>query len=241
MKRRLCVNGFETEACYADETVETVFFPLLDDLNRRYTQAGHRQIVFLAGPPAAGKSTLALFLEELSAEKGYAPLQALGMDGFHYPNAYLQTHSTVRNGETILLARIKGSPQTYDVQNMEALLGRIRKDFEAGRPCTDRWPAYDRNIHDVVPEKYPITGEILLIEGNYLLLDDPSWASLHTCADATVMVRCREEALQERLVFRKMRGGMEREAAVRWYEQNDRENIMTVLQKSRAADHEIVL
>ena len=241
MKRHLRVNGFDSEVCYPDHMIETVFRPLLRDLNDLRTRSGKRQIVLMAGPPAAGKSTLALFLEKLSEEEGLAPLQALGMDGFHYPNAYLQAHSTERDGKRILLSQIKGSPETYDTSGMETMLSQIRNDFLEGCSCQVRWPAYDRNLHDVVPGKFPISGEILLIEGNYFLLKEPAWERIRSFADATIMIRSREDALRERLISRKMRGGMDRDAAAAWYEQTDARNIETVLSKSVKADHEIYL
>ena len=93
MKRTLSVNGFDTEVFFSDREVEEILRPLLRCLTQKYEEEGRRQIAFMAGPPAAGKSTLALFLQELSREEGFAPVQALGMDGFHYPNAYLDTHT----------------------------------------------------------------------------------------------------------------------------------------------------
>ena len=241
MKRTLSVNGFDTEVFFRDRAVEEIFRPLLRCFTQKYEEEGRRQIAFMAGPPAAGKSTLALFLQELSREEGFAPVQALGMDGFHYPNAYLDTHTVKRGEEEILLRRIKGSPETYNTPDMEAVLHRIRSDFLSGKPCGVRWPSYDRNLHDVVPDTYPITGAILLIEGNYLLLDEPVWERLRSFADTTILLRAREEDLRERLISRKVRGGMEREAAALWYENTDRGNIQTVLNRSVKADFEIPL
>ena len=241
MKRTLSVNGFDTEVFFSDREVEEILRPLLRCLTQKYEEEGRRQIAFMAGPPAAGKSTLALFLQELSREEGFAPVQALGMDGFHYPNAYLDTHTVKRGEEEILLRRIKGSPETYNTPDMEAVLHRIRSDFLSGKPCGVRWPSYDRNLHDVVPDTYPITGAVLLIEGNYLLLDEPVWERLRSYADTTIMLRAREGDLRERLISRKVRGGMAREAAVLWYENTDRGNIQTVLNRSVKADFEIPL
>ncbi|MBO6202122.1 MAG: hypothetical protein J6O13_01200 [Selenomonas sp.] len=35
----------------------------------------------------------------------------MGMDGFHYPNSYLETHYLERKGEKITLKSIKGAPE----------------------------------------------------------------------------------------------------------------------------------
>ena len=57
----------------------------------------------------------------------------------------------------------------------------------------------------------------------------------------TKMLCAHEEDLRERLISRKVRGGMAREAAVLWYENTDRANIQTVLTGSVTADFEIPL
>ena len=49
-----------------------------------------RQIVFMAAPPAVGKTTLCEFLEYLSKQdQEFTDIQALGLDGFHYHSDYI--------------------------------------------------------------------------------------------------------------------------------------------------------
>ena len=233
MKKVLNVNGFLLEAEYDDDFVHKVLMPVLKRLTDLFFSTQKRQIVFLAGPPAAGKSTLALFLEELSSEcDPPVKVQALSMDGFHYPNAYLDTHETVRGGRPILLRQIKGSPETYDTAAMMDALRQIRNDTAAGKKCEYKWPAYDRTLHDVVPNQYAVTGDILLIEGNYLLLGEPPWNELREYADETIFVDVPGDRLEDRLVSRKVRGGSSREAAEEWFSQTDAPNIDRVLHGS---------
>ena len=96
----MTVNGLPQRVRYRTDTVEHLFLPLLRHLTELQQRSGRRCIVFLAAPPATGKTTLAQFLERLShTEEGLTPVQALGMDGFHYPNAALETYTTVRGGK----------------------------------------------------------------------------------------------------------------------------------------------
>ena len=240
MKKSLNVDGFLLEAEYDDVFVQDVLMPLLTRLSDLFFRKQKRQIVFLAGPPAAGKSTLALFLEKLSSEYDtLARVQALSMDGFHYPNAYLDTHETVRNGERILLRQIKGSPETYDTKAMMDAFRQICHDRDAGKNCEYRWPVYDRTIHDVVPDQYAVTGDILLIEGNYLLLEESPWKELREYADETIFAEASEDMLKDRLVSRKVRGGSSREAAEEWVARTDAYNIERVLRGSVKAGCQI--
>lgn len=218
--------------------VKEVFLPLHRRLAEKYRQTGMRQIVFLAGPPAAGKSTMALFLEQLTREQE-EKIQALGLDGFHYPMKYLNTHSIVRDGENVLLKSIKGSPETFDTENFGKFLRHIDSCRRSGTEPLVRWPGYDRNLHDVVPDQYLITGEILLIEGNYLLLQETPWRELAKLADDRIFIRMEEAELRRRLVDRKVRGGMEPEAAEKWYHQTDERNIRRILESSAGWDVEI--
>ena len=135
------VNGFPVTAVYSRQTVEEVLVPLLQKFTALWEERGRRIVIFLAAPPAAGKSTLALFLQHLSEMlPGVRPLQAVGLDGFHYPNAWLDTHETVRSGVRIPLRKIKGGPETYDTigflksqSHMEPYTVRIIKFTIAGK------------------------------------------------------------------------------------------------------------
>ena len=93
MEAKLTVNGFGFVARYGEKDVERVLLPLLMRLTELQAERDRRLIAFLAAPPGAGKSTLAAFMEWLSRRTPEAtPLQAVGMDGFHCPNAYLDAH-----------------------------------------------------------------------------------------------------------------------------------------------------
>ena len=240
MKKALNVNGFLLEAEYEDDFVQDVLMPLLTELSDLFHRKQKRLIVFLAGPPAAGKSTLALFLEKLSLEnERLAKVQALSMDGFHYPNAWLDAHETVRSGVRIPLRKIKGGPETYDTMAIGNALRQICHDRDVNTECKYMWPGYDRTLHDVVPGKYAITGDILLIEGNYLLLEESPWKELREYADETIFANAPEDMLKDRLVGRKIRGGSSRQEAEDWVARTDTYNIERVLNGSAKASYQI--
>ena len=76
------VNGYPVQASYAQTFIDTVVYPLIEHWRSLAATRKERIVVFLAAPPAAGKSTLSLLFEHLSAMDGKARIQALGMDGF---------------------------------------------------------------------------------------------------------------------------------------------------------------
>ena len=77
---------------------------------------------------------------------------------------------------------------------------------------------------------------LLLIEGNWLLLDEEPWKTLKDTADYTIMIRSEEETLKERLIGRKMKGGLTREEAEDWYINSDSVNVRRVLETSLDGD-----
>lgn len=178
-----------------------------------------RFLVALAGPPAAGKSTLA---EALVAALG-AGAKAVPMDGFHYDDA-------------VLIARgargRKGAPDTFDVQGFLHLLRRLRTEAEVAIPLFDRSLEISRAGADIVgPED-----RILVVEGNYLLFNAAPWHEARALFDLTVWIDVPEPELERRLLARWAHYGKSAEAARDWIDSNDMPNIRRVIAGSGAAD-----
>lgn len=225
------INGFDVSAVYTDRFVNETAVPLLKTLTEQQQRSGKRILVFLAAPPAAGKSTLAAFLEHLSATvPGVLPVQAIGMDGFHMRQEYLTSHYIQRDGENILMSTIKGAPETFDVTNLTA------KIIELKTKPVCLWPLYDRLLHNPIPDRIRVTADIVVLEGNYLLLDRPLWRDLKRAADQTVFITARAEQLRKRLLERKLVTVPDMEKAVDFVERSDLYNVRTILKESMPAD-----
>ena len=224
------------QASFTDENVRDIFLPLLRRLTDLQRQKGGRVLALLAAPPAAGKSTLAALLQELSMrEKGLCPMTAIGMDGFHRPQAWLQAHTAHRDGVVLSMAAIKGAPETYDLEAMRRTIRRLA----AGEVCG--WPRYDRVLHDPVPDALRLTGDLVLLEGNYLLLDEPLWRDLKGYADFTIALRADPALLRRRLIARHIAGGRTPEEAARKTDESDMVNIRLCLTRTLPADLTLTL
>lgn len=233
MKYEVNINGIDVVAAYSDEYIKTVLTPLLLRLADLHLSRKRRILVMLAAPPGAGKSTLASFLEyyskKLYKDKGIT-LQAAGMDGFHRRQDYLTSHETLVDGRMIPMVQIKGAPITFD---LNALTAKI-KQVTSGENCG--WPTYDRHLHNPVEDAITITGDIIVLEGNYLLLDEEGWRDLSKMADYTIFLTANEDTLRERLVDRKEASGNSREKAEAFVDFSDMRNVRTCLTRSMAAD-----
>jgi pantothenate kinase len=187
--------------------------------------AGPRRIlVAIAGAPGSGKSTLA---EALGGElnrltPGLASV--MPMDGFHYDNAVL---------DALGLRPRKGAPETFDVDGFAHALGRIRAgDRAVAVPVFDRGLDLARAGGRIIGPEVPV----ILVEGNYLLLEAPGWSGLAPLFDRTLFVDVPEPELERRLVQRWLDHGHDPEAARARALGNDIPNARLVVAQSRPAD-----
>ncbi|WP_179379389.1 nucleoside/nucleotide kinase family protein [Jannaschia marina] len=180
-----------------------------------------RRLIAVAGPPAAGKSTVTAPLAAALTRAGRAA-QVVPMDGFHLDNATLDARG--------LRAR-KGAPETFDVAGLLALVRAIRAGGDVP------FPTFDRAADATVPNGGLFTAEIALVEGNYLLLDEAPWRALHPLWDATVMLDVPEGVLRDRLLRRWTDLGFDVDTARARAGANDLPNARRVRDGSIAADH----
>ena len=225
------INGITVNACYSKQSVEDIFIPLLRKLTDLQKSKGSRILVMLAAPPGAGKSTLAGFLEFLSKKThGLNPIQVIGMDGFHRKQEYLLSHSIIRDGIEIPMVKIKGAPITFD---LDLLTEQVRK-LSLGENLS--WPVYDRQLHNPVENALYVDGDIVLLEGNYLLLDETGWQDLRKYADYTISIKADEQFLRNRLITRRMQTGVDETEAVRFVDFSDMPNVRLCLERTHKAD-----
>lgn len=228
----LNLAGQRWEIRISQDELDSVHIPLLQEIQQNAQNQVGRYLVALAGPPGSGKTTLGALWETLAQEYRFdIPVQCLPMDGFHLPNTELDRRTIVRNGETIPLRKIKGAPESYDLDGIHRSFHalRIGKAFA--------WPRYDRQIHDPVADAIPVANAgVIFIEGNYLLLDEPQWRELHKITDFSVFVECSEAVARERLLARQQRGGRAYHAAVQHYEFNDLPNWQRVMRRRLSGD-----
>jgi len=183
--------------------------------------ATQRFVIAISGAPASGKSTLALELCSALAPKA----ALLGMDAFHYDDQILQARGDRQR---------KGAPHTFDVDGYAALLRRLRT--EPAQAITV--PEFDRTLELTRNAAHIVTADqqILITEGNYLLLDEHPWSALAPCFDLTVSVDVPIAVIEERIVQRWLDHGLTASEAARRFADNDGPNAMLVQSSSRPAD-----
>lgn len=187
----------------------------------RALPAGRRHLVAVAGPPASGKSHLTDRLDAALGDRA----AVVGMDGFHYDDAVLEARGRLP---------WKGAPDTFDVGGLVHLLARLRArdEDEVAVPVFDRTLEVSRGSAALVPR----ASEIVLVEGNWLLLGDAPWDRLADAFDVRVLVEVDEDELRRRLEDRWRGLGIAEDEVRRRVEENDLPNGRLVRERSVAVD-----
>lgn len=181
-----------------------------------------RRIIGIAGAPGAGKTTYARSLV-VAAD---VPAAYLPMDGFHLADTALASLG--------LLDR-KGAPETFDAWGYAALLQRVRD-----APHTVWAPGFERDLEQPLAGAVavPPETELVVTEGNYLLLDQPEWRAVRAALDEVWFLDCDDEVRRRRLVARHVAFGKSPAEAAAWVARvDDADAALVAASRVRADRH----
>ncbi|MBN8950051.1 MULTISPECIES: nucleoside triphosphate hydrolase [unclassified Rhizobium] len=182
-----------------------------------------RFLVAIAGPPGAGKSTLADNVAKALKARGESA-EVLPMDGFHMDNAVL-----IEKG----LLKRKGVPESFDVRAFLDIVKAVRAaDQEVLVPVFDR----SRELAIASARVVSADHRFIVVEGNYLLFSQGKWAELEGLFDYSIMLAPPMEVLEERLWARWRGYKLDEDAAHAKVYGNDLPNGRLILENRRAAD-----
>ena len=183
----------------------------------------NRYFIALSGPPASGKSTISQKLaNDLSAKEYNSSI--LQMDGFHYDDLILK--------EKKLLLK-KGAPETFDVMGLINSVSRLQKEDEVVIPIFDRSLELSRSSAVIISKNT----KVIIVEGNYILLNSYPWCELHKFFNTTVMINCEKKILEKRLIERWENFNLPKEEIDEKVYKNDLPNGVNVLKNSIKADY----
>ncbi|KAK3201325.1 hypothetical protein GRF29_185g623412 [Pseudopithomyces chartarum] len=168
-----------------------------------------RLLIALAGVPGSGKSTVSQALLLELAAKGIEDVVVVPMDGFHYTKKILRTFKDSENA-----FKRRGAPFTFDA---DAFLSLVRE--MKAMPLTESAeteqvlyaPSFDHAIQDPITKGIPVPSRsrIVIIEGNYTLLDQDPWREVAALCEEKWFVDTPRDVALERLVQRHIAAGIE--------------------------------
>ncbi|KAI6674816.1 hypothetical protein NL676_002722 [Syzygium grande] len=199
-----------------------------------------KYILGLAGPPGAGKSTLAsevvqrvnnLWPQKASSfDSQVEPMDValvLPMDGFHLYRSELDAMEDPEEAH----AR-RGAPWTF---NPELLLTCLKNLRDQGSVYA---PSFDHGIGDPIEDDIFVTlqHKVVIVEGNYLLLEEGVWEDLSSFFDEKWFIDVDIDKAMQRVLKRHISTGKAPDVA-RWrIEYNDRPNAELIMKSKKNAD-----
>lgn len=160
------------------------------------TKKNKRVLIGLVGGPGSGKSTMSNALVGMLNEMVPHSAAVFGMDGFHRRHADLEASGEVGD---------KGKPHTFDAAAFAKTLARVKTGA-----VDVSLPIYSREIEDVVDDgmSIPSNVPIIIVEGNYLLLDQGDWSSIKPMLDLSIFLDVARDVVKQRLLKRHAEHGL---------------------------------
>ena len=154
-----------------------------------------------------------------------APAAYVPMDGFHLADVTLTA-----------LGRLdrKGAPDTFDAWGYAALLRRLRDE----RDHVVYAPGFERHLEQPIAGALavPPEADLVVTEGNYLLLDRPEWRAVREQLDEVVHLVTDDDVRRRRLVARHVEFGKTPAEAEAWVARVDDANAALVEAAAHRAD-----
>lgn len=161
-----------------------------------------RLIISVAGIPGAGKSTVTRMLcENLNKKLNRQLAAVIPQDGFHYYREELMGMKGYLN-----IMKRRGAPFTFNSTRLLQLLQEVKQNVND----TIYVPEFNHELKDPTEDSIVISPqiEIIILEGNYVHLNDVGWKEIQFLTDEKWFVSADFDTIKKRLAKRHIQAGI---------------------------------
>eukprot|EP00029_Vermamoeba_vermiformis_P001186 TRINITY_DN11351_c0_g1_i1.p1 TRINITY_DN11351_c0_g1~~TRINITY_DN11351_c0_g1_i1.p1 ORF type:complete len:236 (+),score=38.48 TRINITY_DN11351_c0_g1_i1:40-708(+) len=204
--------------------MDTVYRELADELVSKLN-GKQRLLVGIAGVPGSGKSTAAKEISRIINEEHPNIAVVVPMDGFHYYRSELDAMPNPKEAHDR-----RGAPFTFNAEKFHQLLKQIKETGSA------KAPSFDHSVKDPKENDIVVAPEnkIIIVEGNYLFLEEKTWNNITDLFDERWFVDCDIDEAMKRVFVRHVKHiGFSEEVSKQRIAGNDRPNAVMIVEKGR--------
>ena len=193
---RLALGDVDQAITYMQDVYEY----LADRAHARVQSSGSRVLIGIVGCPGSGKSTTSKAVASALNARG-VETSVLPMDGYHY-----YRHELEQFADPVEAFKRRGAPFTFNARKFVDKIREVSVLSTTPGVAPLKAPSFDHALKDPKEDDIIIlpSSQVILVEGNYLLLEEAPWSELPDLLDESWFIACNLDEAMARVQARQV-------------------------------------